>query len=536
MKVEYYAFDIKYRLSPLDVHYANKPQDWISEICQLPTLEGILQSTQTRYDRFSTDRELLTSVLQTQYKLLPEFPLVTKNLNALASKKTFAIITAHQPVLMGGPLYTIYKILDTIVLCKKLNNSGSPFHFIPLFVMGSEDHDKDEVNHFYHYGKKIEWNTDQTGAIGRFNCNGLEEILQKIKEMNSGSERAESFVDDCLKMINSSTHYREFYQRMLHNLFGNYGLVVVDMDNIHFKQAFKDILLKELNERFTKHEVKPLQEQKIIKGYKPATYLRDINFFLFNAEGRQKIEVDDSERFLIGENNTTINYEEIRSIINNSPDSISPNVNLRPLYQEYILPGVAYVGGGGEIAYWLERKNQFKVANVFFPVLIRRDSVWWLDSATLKKMRKLNICFSDFQKNEDVFIKDFVVHNASQDLDLANLKDKISAVYDQINTLAVSKDATLSGLVEAEKVKALKSVELIQSKLWKAEKQTQEQALNTIHSLYDKLFPNGDNIQERKENFLSYYFKYGNAYFDSLLEVLDPLRNELKVILEEDGL
>jgi bacillithiol synthase len=536
MKIEYYPFDTKFRLSDLDVHYTSKPQDWIDEIYQLPTLNGILEAAQVRHDRYSIDRGLLTRELQSQYAVLPDNPEVNKNLIKLESNTTFAIITAHQPVLMGGPLYTIYKILDTIALCKKLNDSEGPFQFVPIFVMGSEDHDKEEVNHFYHYGKKIKWNTDQTGAIGRYSCAGLEEVLHKIKEMNSSSQRAGDFIEDCFKMIDTSEHYRGFYQKMLHYIFGDYGLVVVDMDDAGFKRAFKPIFHKELQENFTKREVKPIQDIKSTKGYKPATYLRDINFFLLDNNGRHKLELDGAKKISVGDNSITLSIEELNNIINNNPESLSPNVNLRPLYQEFILPGVAYIGGGGEIAYWLERKNQFKAVDVFFPVLIRRDSVWWVDSVTGKKMRKLDIRFKDLQNNETEFIKDFVVNNASQNLDLSAIKDKISAVYDEMNKLATSRDATLSGLVEAEKVKALKSVELIQAKIWKTEKQSQEQALNTIHSIYEKLFPNGDSLQERKENFLSYYFKYGSTYFDSLLEVLDPLRKELKVILEEEGL
>lgn len=536
MTVQYYPFDTAFRFSALDVHYTVNPEEWADEIAFLPSADGILAAARQRRASFPVDRQQLVAVLNQQYEGLGKAELVNSNIAALGSENTMAVVTAHQPVLMGGPLYTVYKILSAVKLCRQLNAAGSEFRFVPVFVMGSEDHDKEEINHFYHYGKKMEWETEQTGAIGRFSTEGLEAILEMLKERNASSEVAAAFYRESMDILRQAPHYRGFYQQWLHSLFGAYGLVVVDMDVPSFKQTFVPWMLKEVDEQFTLQTVSIAQEHKRKRGYKPATFLRPVNFFILDERGRHKIEVLEDGRYQIGEQDTIWSAGELRQFVLEHPEQVSPNVNLRPLYQECIIPNVAYIGGGGEIAYWLERKRQFEAAQVFFPALVRRDSLWWIDATTCKKMKRIGAGFNDFSKPQDTFVKDYVLEHAGHEVTLDAFHEKLEQLFLEVRSLATSVDSTLAGVVEAEKVKAQKSLEMIQHKMLKAEKASQDSAVASIHAIYDKLFPGGDSIQERHDNFLGYYFRLGPAYFDSLLEVLDPLRRELKVILEDEAL
>jgi bacillithiol biosynthesis cysteine-adding enzyme BshC len=536
MTVQYYPFDSAFRFGALDIHYAVHPEEWAADIAFLPTVEGILAAARQRKDSFPVDRQQLVSALNTQYESLGEIASVKATIASLESENTMAVVTAHQPVLMGGPLYTVYKILSAVKLCQQLNAAGSEFSFVPVFVMGSEDHDKEEINHFYHYGKKIAWETEQEGAIGRFMTEGLETILATLQERNASSEVAAAFCRESMDILRQASHYRGFYQQWLHSLFGSYGLVVLDMDVPSFKQSFVPWLLKEVDEHFTLKTVSVAQEQKRAKGYKPATFLRPVNFFILDAHGRHKIEVLDDGRYQIGEQGAIWTRTALRQFVLDHPEQVSPNVNLRPLYQECIVPNVAYIGGGGEISYWLERKVQFEAAKVFFPALVRRDSLWWIDATTCKKMKRIGAGFSEFSKPQDTFIREYVLEHAGHEVTLDAFQEKLEQLFQEVRSVATSVDATLAGVVEAEKVKAQKSLEMIQHKMLKAEKASQDSAVASIHAIYDKLFPGGDSIQERHDNFLGYYFRLGPAYFDSLLEVLDPLRRELKVILEDDVL
>jgi bacillithiol synthase len=536
MTVQHYPFDTAYRFGALDVQYAVHPEEWAAEMAFLPSVEGILEAARQRKASFPVDRKQLVSVLEQQYTGLGKVESVKANIEALGSDNTMAIVTAHQPVLMGGPLYTVYKILSAVKLCRQLNEAGSEFRFVPVFVMGSEDHDKEEINHFYHYGKKIEWETEQTGAIGRFNTSGLEAILETLKERNASSEVAAAFYRESMGILQQAPHYRGFYQQWLHSLFGSYGLIVLDMDVPSFKRTFVPWMLKELDEQFTLHTVSVAQEQKRVKGYKPATFLRPVNFFILDDHGRHKIEIQEDGRYQIGDHGLIWSDQELRQFVLDHPEHVSPNVNLRPLYQECIIPNVAYIGGGGEISYWLERKGQFEAANVFFPALVRRDSLWWIDATTCKKMKRIGVDFSAFRQPQDSFIKDYILQHAGHEVTLDAFNEKLEGLFQEIRSVATSVDPTLAGVVEAEKVKAQKSMEMIQHKMLKAEKASQDSAVASIHAIYEKLFPGGDTIQERQDNFLGYYFRLGPSYFDSLLGVLDPLRRELKVILEDDGL
>ena len=214
-----------------------------------------------------------------------------------------------------------------------------------------------------------------------------------------------------------------------------------------------------------------------------------------------------------------------------APQYFSPNVVMRPLYQELVLPNLAYIGGGGELAYWLERREQFAAFGVNFPMLIRRNSVMWIDKGSNDKMAKLNLAWQSLTFDTEQVIKDFLSKNASDPLSMETEKGQLRSLFEVVLAKAKAVDATLEKSVLAESAKVIQSLEIIESKLMKAEKQNNENTLNQIRQLAQKFFPNG-GLQERSDNFLPYYLKHGEAFFDVLNENLNPL-TEGFVVIEE---
>ncbi|MBK6784545.1 MAG: bacillithiol biosynthesis BshC [Saprospiraceae bacterium] len=202
--------------------------------------------------------------------------------------------------------------------------------------------------------------------------------------------------------------------------------------------------------------------------------------------------------------NTNIhwNEKEILEQLNKFPENFSPNVVTRPLYQSLILPDVAFVGGGGEIAYWIERKEQFNYFNVFYPCLIRRNSVLLVPKNVSKTMTKLGLTVSDFFQDEDKMIHDYVQKNDKKHGTFDEEKKKILDSWNNLKQHMVQYDPTLLAFMEAEKVKIEKIIDHADQKLIKVLKQTQETKINQIKSIRDKLFPN-NGLQERTENFFN---------------------------------
>jgi len=196
------------------------------------------------------------------------------------------------------------------------------------------------------------------------------------------------------------------------------------------------------------------------------------------------------------------------------------------------LPNLAYVGGGGELAYWLERKSLFEHFEVQFPMLVRRHSALWLDRDALKKLAKFGFSAAQFFGDTEPLVRSFIASNTSGEVSLAPEIDEIKKVFGQVATKALAVDATLEKAVLAESVKAVAGLEQWQSRLVRAEKQKHETVLNQLRALKEKLYPAG-GLQERFDNFLPYVLKYGDGFIDTLKENFAPFDPGF-VILEEE--
>jgi bacillithiol biosynthesis cysteine-adding enzyme BshC len=222
----------------------------------------------------------------------------------------------------------------------------------------------------------------------------------------------------------------------------------------------------------------------------------------------------------------------LKQEIHEHPERFSPNVVMRPVYQEAILPNLAYIGGGGELAYWLERKNQFEAFGLNFPMLIRRNSALWVDKASAKKLDKIGLHINELFGDTEALIKRFVKENTENEINLKDEKSAIEKILVQVSEKATEVDPSLKGKVLAENAKIMKSIENLEGRLMRAEKDRFEVSLNQIRKLKDKLFP-GNGLQERQENFLSLYVKYGKDLFEILKDNLNPLEEGMVIFVEQ---
>jgi len=479
---------------------------------------------------YPVNRKLLADILSQQYAGKSASSLTTQNIESLRGEGTFTIITAHQPSLLTGPLYFIYKICSTINLCQRLQKAHPAYKFVPTFILGAEDHDFEEINHLNVFGKSIEWQTDQKGAVGRMTLDGIQEVLTQIKEILGSSPYASDIIEILEKSHSEADSYFDFVFRYVNEIFSEYGLVVINMDNAELKGAFAPTIRKEIVDGFSENLVNQAITKIEAAGYNGQATPRAINFFYLSENSRERIVYED-DKYKVINTDYTFTKEEILQEIENHPERFSPNVIIRPLYQEYTLPNLAYIGGGGELAYWMERKEQFEDAKIFYPMLIRRNSVQWNDGGILKQQSKLGLSSIDMLKGEHSLIKDFISANAEQTVDISEEKKSIEAIFTQIAKKAKAIEAPLEKYVLAEQTKQLKLAAQIEGKMKKAIKQRHDVSLNKIKALKEKQFPT-QSLQERKNNFLQQYIKHGRSYIDFLVTHLDPF-NKQYLIVEE---
>jgi bacillithiol biosynthesis cysteine-adding enzyme BshC len=489
---------------------------------EVAAFPGILESRK----KFEVDRGLLLSVIKKQYENLGM--ALPENVNDLLDENTFTVTTAHQPALLTGPLYHIYKIASTIHLAKDLNQALPGNKIIPFFIVSGEDHDWEEINHLYLFGRKYQWERQASGPCGRLSLEGLSELIKSVEEVFANSPHREEIIELLEGNLNKAQDYGQYHQLLVHTLFSRHGLIVLNMDDPDLKRAFVPLMQKEISERFSAAYVPATQSALESKGFKAQAFCRPVNLFYLSDQRRERIDPS-GDGFLKVESGITNTKAELLDELSTYPDRFSPNVIFRPLYQELILPNLAYVGGGGEIAYWLERKSQFEAAGIHYPMLVRRNSLLMIDESSSGIMQKSDLTWEDILPDLDTIIRKFLKSHSQAELDFAEELKLIVTAFHSLAGKADKIDPTLSKAILAEETKQSKAFEQLGSRLLRAEKQLQDTNIKRIQKLKEKLFP-ANGLQERHENFLTFYAQYGDAWIDSMISICDPMNEKFTVL------
>ena len=511
--------------SHTDLAYINHEKS-LAPFMAYPSEKAAFTEAIANRKKFPVNRGLLLQVLKAQYeKMGIELPVSEE---VITSENTFTVTTAHQPALFTGPLFHIYKIASTINLSRELATSFPDQNFLPVFVIGGEDHDWAEVNHFHVFGRKYVWERTASGSCGRLSLDGLDEMIKTVSEMFSKSAFGNDLADLLNQCLQKATNYGEFHQLLIHGLFSSYGLIILNMDNADLKQAFVPLMEKEITERFSSQYVPATQALLEKAGYKAQAYCRPVNLFYMSDQRRERL--DPAEDGLIrAESGIKNSVPEIVKELHEHPDRFSPNVIMRPLYQELILPNLAYIGGGGEIAYWLERKSQFEAASVHFPMLIRRNSLMLIDGGSIEQMTKTDLIWEDLLDDFDAIVKSYLHRHSQSDLTYEKELEMIKSAYTQLSAKAQKIDPTLATAILAEENKQSKQFDQLGTRLMRAEKQQQDTHIKRIQKLKEKLFPEG-GLQERQESFLSFYATYGPKWIEAMINICNPLEEKFTAV------
>ena len=462
-------------------------------------------------------RAVLVSTLQKQYQSLKIADPVARNISALADPNTFTVTTGHQLNIFTGPLYFIYKIVTVINVCKRLKAAFPDFHFVPVYWMASEDHDYDEIKYFRLYGKKYVWETTQTGAVGRFSTQGFDKMLKEIPGDTA------IFREAYTKNKNLADAVRHY----VNALFGNEGLVVLDGDDHNLKALFKPVMEEDIFKQTTVNLVNQTNKGLEDIGYKAPVFCRDINFFFLDKNIRNRMEKRDDCYFVL---DTPLRFSEsqLREVMDHEPEKFSPNVILRPLYQEWILPNLAYVGGPSEVVYWLQLKNVFDYFKVPFPMLMPRNFAVVVEHTVQRKLEKTGLDFIQFFEEKNYLFNHWMLKNSKKDLTVGAERDVIREIYNALKDRAESVDKTLGPYCSAEGTRVLNGLEKIERKLLRAEKRNHTDKLRQIEAVKDALFPNS-SLQERVDNFLNFY-QQDKEFICKLIEHFDPFDYRFNVL------
>ncbi|MCC5937833.1 MAG: bacillithiol biosynthesis cysteine-adding enzyme BshC [Lunatimonas sp.] len=504
--------------SPLFLDYLDQKEALAPFYSFFPTLANFGQAVRDR--EFSAgNREVLADELTRQYQGIAERGAVDGQIALLRQDRTFTVTTGHQLNLMTGPLYFIYKIVSTINLAKKLKDEYPQYEFIPVYWMASEDHDFAEINHFVFEGKKYTWESNQAGPVGAFQIDPALKAL--IGDMR--------FLPDFFRQayLESAT-LAEAVRKYVHHLFGAEGLLVLDANSAPLKRLFASVIEDDLLTQRANELVKHQNERLESLGYKTQIYPREINFFYMKEGLRDRIIRSGSHFEVVG---TEISWtkEELLGELNSYPERFSPNVVMRPLYQEVILPNIAYLGGPAEVAYWFQLKGVFDHYRVDYPAVMPRNFGVIVPKVASRKIKALGLSKEDLFKSFDELRIAYTITHADGDVLLGSEQGELEELFGRLQGRLSAADPTLGPAVLAAKERGLRILLQLSVKFRKVEERKQQESIRRLREIKEALFPGGAP-QERRENFLNFYL--GNeAVISEFLSTFDPL--DFRVVVME---
>jgi len=491
------------------------------------SLDHFRQQIHLKKDSFASEkRSIVADVLEGQLETLFLSSKQKENLENLKLSNTFTITTGHQLNLFSGPVFFVYKILQTIKTCTYLKENFPDFNFVPVYWMASEDHDFAEINHFKTENNYYETNEKSGGPVGRIEISDIyfiSEFEKEFKDSIFGTELI-LMMKEAYKPGNTLT---EAIKILVNRLFSAFGLLILDGDSKELKNQmktiFKDELLNFSLQKASKDKVDFLTDRYGKVQVNP----REINLF-YLSETRDRIEFN-GQKYIIVDKPIQFTEEEIQSELENHPEKFSPNALMRPVYQENVLPNLAYIGGNAEIMYWLELKDYFSKINTPFPILIPRNSMLFLKEKTLGKIEKLDLTIEDFFHNFSVLTNQKILKDNPI---LQLLDEKEELLINSFSTLKTSAETTeksFGNMVKAEEVRQLKSFKRMKKRLLHAEKIKQNELLERLENLFLDVHP-AKTWQERVYNFSVFFSDYGYAWLENCLEEMVVQDSKLIIV------
>lgn len=494
------------------------------------TQEGYSQAIAAR--KFSAEqRQLLVNVLQQQYGSLlqPESP-VTKKIQALASPNTYTVTTGQQIHIYLGPLYVVNKILSTIARCNWLAQQHPDKTFVPVFWMATEDHDFDEISHLQLYYKQYHWpqQPNYTGAVGRIAPQTINNLEAEIREVLNNDEEAKALLDLFTEAYTRYNTLADATRHVVHTFFAAQGVVVIDADDTQLKQVLKPYIHRDVFEGINNKTVLETTE-RLNQEYKAQIHPREINFFYLTQNGRYRLAYEDGVYKAL-DSDITFTKEQIEAEINQHPENFSPNVVMRPMYQELILPNISYIGGPAEVNYWLQLKDAFEANQVQFPIIELRKSVIILNPKIAEKIQSMGFTVEDFLLDGKELETRYVEQNSSGAPDYSAHYKAVEEKLEIIKNKALEADNSLKPFLEGEFKKITETFEKLDAKLDKNEKRKFENQLKQIENIKTKFFTPGQ-LAERADTILSAPFIGNQQTIDKLVNIFNQQKSPLIIVI-----
>ncbi|GMQ82528.1 MAG: bacillithiol biosynthesis cysteine-adding enzyme BshC [Rhodothermia bacterium] len=486
------------------------------------------QIAQQVADQFDHRNELV-EVLSEQNNSYGAGEATLRNIDRLAGSDAVAVVTGQQLGLFTGPMYTLYKTVTAVQLARQIEEeSGRPA--VPVFWLEGEDHDFEEVDSVAIQGRggiqRIKYTSTHSDGnstpVGRIAFDeSIKEAVDQLDELLPGTE----FHDTILKMVRNAykpgTTFLTAFANIMGPLFEDEGLVFVSGDDSRLKKLARPLFRKELKEYSKTAALLKETSKKLEESHHAQVQSSPPNLFLITETGRHSLVADGNEFRLKG---TDMSYsqDELLSMVEESPESFSPNVIMRPIVQDSILPTATYVAGPGEIAYFAQFRSIYEWAGVPMPIIYPRASVSLVEPGIAKVLDRYSLSIPSFEQDQEKIFHAIVV--GAMDIDAEAIFERAGQhLHDAINTVSPAieaVDASLRKTGEATRTALLKEWGKLKDRVVKAEKRRHDQTQNQLTRTQTSLFPESI-LQERCISPLYFMSKYGTDLVARLMSEIE---------------
>jgi bacillithiol synthase len=483
----------------------------------------------------------ISRILSSQYSNLNPSELTSKNIELLGDKKSLTIVTGQQLGILGGPLYTFYKIITTIKLSQYLSERYNEYNFIPVFWLEADDHDFnevrsvkiiDETNNLLTIGYKEEIEEDDLKqSVGLIELdNSINDFFEKLDIALKATDFKQSIFDRLKNIYQEGNSFKTAFRKLLFDLFDEHGLVIFDPQDADVKKTLRPIFKKEITD-FRAHTEKLVHTSATLEElYHAQVKVKPVNLFLRVDEGRHSIEPVDNE-YKLRRKRKSFTKEQLLDLLECEPDKFSPNVLLRPICQDYLFPTAFYIAGPSEISYFAQLKPLYELYDIVQPIIYPRSSVTILENSVAKSLEKhsvsVNEIFIDVENVKKKIIN--AVEERSVDEMFDGISNQIETTFDQLKEKLIDLDKTIADSSNRYRDKILSNISELKSKAEKAQQKKYEVTLRQIDRAAVHLFPNS-NLQEREINFINFANKYGEDFLKKIFDELQINKFEHQVI------
>jgi len=481
--------------------------------------------------RRPADRDTLADVLLDQNERWGLDAATRSHIEALRDPETIAVVTGQQVGLFTGPLYTIYKTITTLQLAEAwAEQTGRPV--VPVFWVEGEDHDFEEIATAHvlrrnevvplRYAPGVE---DNPGAVGRLVLtDAIDDVLDRLDEALPPSDFKPGVMERVRAAYQPGTRIEDAFTRLMRSWFEDEGLVFINPDDARLKTLSRPLFRREIEDPETPADRVDATSQILRdQGYHAQVTARPINLFWLGDDARWAIDLGDDGAFRLRGTGQTVSRAELLDRLDDEPERFSPNVVLRPLMQDHLLPTAAYVAGPGEVSYFAQYGDVYDWAGLDRPLIHPRASVSLVEGKVQKVLDKYDLSIADFSDNLETLFQDVVVDTMEVDVD-AVFSEAMPQLHQTLNALkpeVEAVDRTLGASAEATRAAIVDEMETLKQKVVRAEKRQHDELRAQLEKAHMNLRPNG-TLQERTINVLYYLNKYSPALLDELRHALRP--------------